>query len=363
MTTQNKLDEALYLIALAMLPKIKDFDKRTLLEKHGSASHVFYAMRESEQFADVEWPIENAKKEIDFIQTHSIKLISILDLDYPQKLCHCPDAPILLYYKGNGDFNLPYLISIVGARKHTIYANKIINECIEGMAHLPIGIISGLAQGVDGLAHQKALEKNLPTWAVLGHGLKQIYPPTHRSLAAKMLATGGLLTEFSSDMAPLAFHFPKRNRIVAGMSDATIIIESSLTGGSMITASLALQYNREVFAVPGKIYDSNSAGCLDLVKNHCAQLYHGPEHLLAMLNWPAAPLQKPVKPVPTIALNITPSQKMVLLYIENQGPVHFDNIAARCMMQPGELSTILLHLELEDMIIKMAGGRYARNLP
>ena len=355
-------NETLYLIAFAMNPSIKEVDKKNWLEQYGSATHLFDASQNDAALQCIQWPLEQAKKEMDFILAHQIQVISILDNNYPSRLKHCPDAPILLYYKGEGNFNKPHLISVVGARKHTIYVNKIVNDLIEGIAHLNIGIISGLAQGVDGLVHQKALEKNIPTWGVLGHGLQQIYPPMHRKLAIQMLSNGGLLTEFYSNTAPLAFHFPKRNRIVAGMSDATLIIESGLQGGSMITASLALQYNREVFAVPGKLYDEKSQGCLDLVKNHIAQLYHGPEHFLNMVNWPPAPTTNQVKQNTTLQMSMDPTQKMILLYIENQGPLYYDNLSTHFKLPPGQLASNLLALELAGMIMKIAGGRYARNL-
>ena len=250
MDTENSIDELIYLIALSKLKSISEIDKKNILIQLGSAKKVFDYCKSTEALQNIYWPLEIAIREIDFISKHSIKAISILNKDYPNRLQHIDDAPLLVYYKGKGDYQLPYLISIVGTRAHTKQAFAMIQDLIEGMKHLPIGIISGLALGIDTIAHKTALDFKLPTWAVLGHGLDMIYPTQNRKLAIGMLEQGGLFTEFTSKTSPLHFHFPKRNRIVAGLSDGTIVVETDTKGGSMITAGLAFKYNREVFAAP-----------------------------------------------------------------------------------------------------------------
>ena len=362
MQPYNHPEELIYLIAFSMLKSINECSKKKCIEQFGSAKNAYDAFQEDAQLCQYKWPFDKAKKEIEFINKHQITAITIKEANYPNRLLHCEDAPIVMYLKGNPQFNLPHLISVVGSRRHTIQVNKIVKELIEGLQHLPIGIISGLAQGVDGIVHQTALQKQLPTWAVLGHGLDQIYPPQHRSLAIKMLTDGGLITEFASNTPPLSFHFPKRNRIVAGMSDCTIVVESGLKGGSMITASVARDYNREVFAVPGKIHDPRSEGCLSLIKKNTAQLYHDPTHLLECLNWPSAPPKLPIISTPTLQLNLKETHKILLLYIENQGPLHYDILSTQFKLPPSQLAQILLELELKGFIYRQAGNLYARKL-
>jgi DNA processing protein len=355
-------EELLYLIALSKLKPIGDIDKRNLLIQHGSAKQVYDYCKSTEALQNIYWPLEIAKKEIDFISKHSIKAISIVDTDYPSRLLHCDDAPIILYHKGVGNFQLPYLISIVGTRAHTKQAFTIIKELIEGLKHLNIGIISGLALGVDTIAHQTALSFQLPTWAVLGHGLDQIYPTQNRKLAIAMLENGGLFTEFSSQTSPLHFHFPKRNRIVAGLSDATIVVETDTKGGSMITASLAFKYNREVFAAPGKIHDPKSKGCLALIKNNIASMYHDPIHLLEALQWPVPSIPKIKKPSNQLSFYWDEITKQIVEFIDIHSPVQEEEILAHFSMEGNLLGSKLLDLELDGIIERQAGNQYARKI-
>ena len=246
-------EELMYLIAFSKVKNISDIEKKEQLLQFKSAKSIYEFCATQPLLDKMIWPLEASRQEIDFILKHQIQVLCVLDMDYPNRLKHCEDAPIILYYKGKGDFQLPFLISIVGTRAHTRQAFTIIKELTESIQHLPIGMISGLATGIDTIAHRAAIENKIPTWAVLGHGLDQIYPTQNRKMAIDMLEHGGLFTEFTHQTSPLQFHFPKRNRIVAGMSDATLVIETDVKGGSMITASQAFKYNREVFAAPGKI--------------------------------------------------------------------------------------------------------------
>lgn len=355
-------EELLYLIALSKIKPISDLDKRNLLIQHGSAKQVNDYCKYFSALNSLYWPLEAAQKEIDFISKHSIKAISILDTDYPSRLLHCDDAPIILYHKGVGNFQLPYLISIVGTRAHTKQAFTIIKELIEGLKHLNIGIISGLALGVDTIAHQTALSFQLPTWAVLGHGLDQIYPTQNRKLAIAMLENGGLFTEFTSQTSPLHFHFPKRNRIVAGLSDATIVVETDTKGGSMITASLAFKYNREVFAAPGKIHDPKSKGCLALIKNNIASMYHDPIHLLEALQWPIPSIPKIKKPSNQLSFYWDEITKQIVEFIDIHSPVQEEEILAHFSMERNLLGAKLLDLELDGVIERQAGNQYARKI-
>ena len=360
-------EEILYAIAFTMLPGFNERQRKNIIEHYGSALAI-YQQREkkNEAFASINlvqknillgpWPLKEASSELNFITKHNIQCISLKDSRYPNRLLHCEDAPTLLYVKGNENFNLPYLISIVGTRQHTVQVNRIIKELMEGLTHLNMGIISGMALGVDAIAHQTALTYKIPTWGVLAHGLDQMYPLEHRKLAIELMQNGGLITESRKESIILPYCFPKRNRIVAGMSDATIVVETALKGGSMITANLAFDYNREVFAVPGKIHDSKSKGCLALIKRNKAHLYHDAENLLEALGWPMAEKNSPPK---ELEFTFSPEIKTVLAHIEAHGPIHRELIANELKINTSKLSNLLLSLEMNGEIQLLAGNRYA----
>jgi DNA processing protein len=362
MDTQNSIDELIYLIAFSKLKSISEIDKKKIFIQLGSAQQVFEYCKASQELHHVYWPLDIAKREIDFITKHAIQSISMLDKDYPQRLIHIDDAPLLLYQKGKGNIHLPYLISIVGTRAHTRQAFTIIKDVIEGIKHLPIGIISGLALGIDTIAHKTAIDFKLPTWAVLGHGLDMIYPTQNRQLAIGMLEQGGLFTEFTSKTSPLHFHFPKRNRIVAGLSDATIVVETDTKGGSMITAGLAFKYNREVFAAPGKINDPKSKGCLALIKNNIASVYHDPVHFLEAMQWPIPEKPKIRKQNQQMNFEWDQITQQIVEFIDIHSPVQEAYIHEHFSMEPALLAAKLLDLELDGAIERQAGNQYARKI-
>ncbi len=362
-------DELFYTIAFSLLPGFNNTNRKIILESFGSATAVFEERKKAQHAFPIfdlvhknillgPWPLQEAAAEIKFMQQHDILGLSVLHKNYPDRLLHCPDPPTVLYVKGESNFNLPQLISIVGSRQHTIQVNKVIHTLLEGLAHLKIGVISGLALGVDGIAHENALKQKIPTWGVLAHGLQLVYPIQHRRLAIKMLDHGGLITEYTKDIQPLPFCFPKRNRIVAGMSDATIIVETDIKGGSMITANLAAGYNREIFAVPGKIHDTKSAGCLLLIKEQKATMYYDPIDFLEKMNWPAK--NEIITEQVQLALVLDPTEQALLSLIELKGPIHKDQICTELGMQNSQLATHLLHLELSGYIHLQVGNTYSR---
>ncbi|NBT08200.1 MAG: DNA-protecting protein DprA [Chitinophagia bacterium] len=360
-------EEILYAIAFTMLSSFNERQRKNIFEFYGSALAI-YKQRENKNsaFSNLElvqknillgpWPLKEAGSELNFIMKHNINCITLKDKLYPNRLLHCDDAPTLLYIKGKENFNLPYLISVVGTRQHTVQVNRIINELMNGLCHLNIGIISGMALGVDALAHQAALAYKIPTWGILAHGLDQIYPMEHRKLAIDVMQNGGLITESRKESIILPYCFPKRNRIVAGLSDATIVIETAIKGGSMITANLAFDYNREVFAVPGKIHDSKSKGCLALIKRNKAHLYHDVENLLEQMGWPLAEQNSPQK---ELEFTFSPDSKRVLAHIEAHGPIHRELIANQLKINASMLSNLLLSLEMKGQIQLLSGNRYA----
>lgn len=354
--TNTEEEAILYNIAFSMLDGVAEKQKRAMLRYYGSAIAIYNVRKQNK----IDWPIDTAKEEINFIQKHHIQCFSLTDKHYPDRLFNISDPPLVLYTKGCTQFNLPQLISIVGTRQHTFQVKKVVQELIAGLAHLQIGIVSGMALGVDGIAHQLSLENNIPTWGVLAHGLDTIYPNQHRRLAIKMLNNGGLITECPQKTITMPYQFPKRNRIVAGMTDATIVIESAEEGGSMITAKLARGYDREVFAVPGKIHDAKSKGCLWLIKNNIATMYHDPIHLLENMNWPKAETTHPIttNSNTVLALSLSPILQSIYLLIQSQGPIHKDAIALQLAIASSELSAHLLSMELNGLIHLQAGNLY-----
>lgn len=229
--------------------------------------------------------LKDAEQEYNFIQKHGIEIVWIEDKGYPLRLKNCDDAPILLYYKGSARLNFPRVISIVGARNATPYGTKICEDFIQHLKDYDVHIVSGLAYGIDSLAHKDALKYHIPTIGVLGHGLDRIYPSAHRELASRMLKNGGLLTEFPTGTNPESQNFPMRNRIIAGLADVTVVIEASQKSDALITAEIANTYNRDVCAFPGAIDQRYSAGCNYLIKTHRAHLIRHAADLAYLMNW------------------------------------------------------------------------------
>lgn len=358
----------LYALAFAQMHGIKTYLRTSLIKIYGSANAIYQERQKgAAAFSDIEissretimaaWPLKAAATELETITRLNINSICLEDAAYPNRLFECEDAPTVLFSKGLKKWNLPFLVSIVGTRNHTLYADKVIQELLEGIAHLNLGVVSGLAIGIDGIVHQKACQLKIPNWGVMATGLDAIYPAQHQSLAKKMMEYGGVLTENPTATPPLPFQFPKRNRIVAGMSDATIVIESATQGGSMITAGLARGYNREVFAVPGKIFDEKSKGCIALIQSNTAQIYHSPTHLLECLGWALS--DTPSQKQHAIPITLTPICEEILVCIAQQGPIHRDQLANRFNLNIALLSTHLLTLELNGLILPHGGAFYS----
>ena len=294
-----------------------------------------------------------AEKEWNYCEKNQLQHLFILDENYPRRLKQCQDAPIMLYFKGTCDLNQKKIISIVGTRNETNYGQKILEELVSAFAHKNILVVSGLAYGVDIRAHRLCLENKIETVAVLGHGLDRIYPSSHRSTASKMIQNGGLLTEFPSNTNPDRENFPMRNRIIAGLSDATIVIESKESGGSMITADLANDYSRDVFAYPGDVDRMYSAGCNALIKNQKAHLITKSADLLKIMNWE----NKTIKKQKLIALDLSSEEQEIVHLLNEQGEVHVDTVIQALNLQPSKLSVLLFNLELKNVIQALRGNR------
>lgn len=296
---------------------------------------------------------EKAEQELQFIQSNNIKVTYFQDENYPDRLKHCIDGPVMLFTSGNIDLKNKKIISIVGTRQITSYGMEFCRKLIEDLAPLDPVIVSGFAYGVDIYAHQLAMDNNLQTIGVMAHGLNQIYPKTHKKYVAKVEQNGGFMTEFWSSSNPDKENFVRRNRIVAGISEATIVIESADRGGSLITANIANDYNRDVFAVPGRTTDKYSQGCNNLIKTQKANLLTSAADLVYILNWEIESKTKPVQK--QLFVTLEPDEQKVYDYLLKNGKELMDIIALRCDFPIYKISGMLLNMELKGVIRPLPG--------
>jgi DNA processing protein len=353
-----------YLLALLKVEGVGDIMAKKLLTHFGKAETVFTT--KTNQIAAIDGVgsvllknlkdksiFEKASKELDFIKANDIKVSFYQDENYPERLKHCFDSPVLIFSAGNINLKNKRIISIVGTRQITSYGTDFCRKLIEDLAPLDPVIVSGFAYGVDIVAHQIAMENNLQTIGVLAHGLNQIYPKTHKKYVAKMEENGGFITEFWSSSNPDKENFVRRNRIVAGMTEATIVIESADKGGSLITANLANDYNRDVFAVPGRVTDKYSQGCNDLIKTQKASVLSSAADLIYMLNWD---IEKKVKSIQkSLFVDLEPDEQKVYDFLIKNGKELLDIIALQCDFPIFKISGILLNMELKGVIRPLPG--------
>ncbi|MBI2270348.1 MAG: DNA-protecting protein DprA [Bacteroidetes bacterium] len=360
-----------YKIGITLIPGIGDVLAKNLISYCGSIEGVFKEKKAKLQkipgiglvLADAirnHNVLERAEQEIRFIEKYKIAPLFYLDDDYPQRLKHCHDSPVMLYYKGKADLNTKRVVGVVGTRNATLYGKKICQDLVSGLADHDVLIVSGLAYGVDICAHKAALTNDLPTIGVLAHGLDKIYPAAHRSTAEKMLAKGGLLTEFLSQTQPDRENFPKRNRIVAGMADATIVIESKDEGGSLITADIANSYNRDVFAFPGKVDDEYSVGCNQLIKNNKAALIESAADVLRLMGWEKQKQKKKTVQQRSLFHNLSPEEEAVVAILREK-PVGIDELCLTAKLNMSKVSMLLLNLELTGVVRSLPGKVYSLN--
>lgn len=363
-------EKTLYQIALTKIKGVGISLARALMQTVGDEEAIFKESRKllekipriSPQLVDeIRSPrvIEEANNELQFIEKNKIKPLFFTDSNYPQRLTNCIDAPILLYDKGNTDFNRDKVISIVGTRNATRYGRDFCENLIKSIAddHPDMLIVSGLAYGIDICAHRAAVNNNLSTVAVLAHGLDRIYPHVHRSTAIDMLNNGALLTEFPSETNPDRFNFVKRNRIVAGMSDAVVVIESAAKGGSLITADIANSYFREVFAVPGRVFDKESEGCNKLISNNKAILLQDPESLYNQMGWTKD--NKSNKPIQReLFVSLTKDEERIFKVLNNGESKQVNMISLELDVPVADLFFTLLELEMKGLVKALPGGMY-----
>lgn len=357
----------LYQIAVTLIPGIGDIVGKKLISYCGSEEAVFSEKRH----ALIKIPgigeatvnnivnqsgFERAEQEINFIIKNNITPLFYTDIRYPRRLNNCEDSPLMLYYKGNADLNNNRVISFVGTRRATSNGRTICEKFVEGLKSKGILLVSGLAYGIDSYAHIAAINSGIKTIGVLGHGLDRLYPSQNRNLADKMIEQGGLLTEFRSKTKPDRENFPKRNRIVAGMSDAVVVIESAASGGALITADIANSYNRDVFAIPGRLSDEYSQGCNRLIKTNRAVLAESAVDIAYILGWDDSKAE--VIKQRNMFFSLTDDQKLVLSIIEKNDEISVDNIVITSKLSTSKVASALLSLEFEGLIRTLPGKLY-----
>ena len=354
-------------LALACNPGIGSVTGRALLNHFGTAEAVFKAKKShlmslsgiGEKTADLilsKKGFDRAEQEQKFIDKYKIKPLFFANDDYPSRLKNCYDAPLLVYFKGEADLNAAKIISIVGTRNATSYGKELCQQLIGGLKPHNVLVVSGLAYGIDIMAHKACLKENIPTIAALGHGLDRIYPALHRPQAEKMLENGGLITEFPSGTNPDRENFPKRNRIIAGIADATIVVEAGIKGGALITAEIANSYNRDVFAFPGRVTDDFSAGCNYLVKTNRAHLISGVKDLEYILGWTENTLKKIQQT--SLRLNLSVDEKKVTDILNEKGLTGIDSLALAIKLPQSKLAITILGLEMQGIIVALPGKMY-----
>jgi len=360
-----------YLIDLRHVPNIGNAAARSLIAYCGSAKDVF--KKPGPQLLKIPGigpkmvqsikgfkQLELIRKELDFIQKNQIDFIPYYSNMYPKRLKDLLDAPLYLFYSGNADLNPSRSIAIIGTRKPSNYGKAVIRNLLKDLGKYKCTVVSGLAYGIDTLAHKYALENALPTLAVMGNGLKRIYPSQNRKLATEIQSNGALLTEFVSDTGPDRENFPQRNRIVAGMSDATIIIETGVKGGSMITAEIAYSYQRDVMAFPGDINREESKGCNKLVKIQKAVLIESAEDIAWNLGWDIQNAESSKGASFRTLENLNEKERSIMQLLDDNQRIHIDKIRQAFQENSAELAGELLNLELKGLIKPLPGSYYQK---
>lgn len=358
-------------IALTLINGVGNSIARNLISYLGSEEAVFLEKKSlllkipgigerlARELTNHQDALQRADQEIDFILKNNISVHYYKDESYPSRLRECNDAPLLIYSRCKADFNSRHIISVVGTRNATEYGKKMCRELVLGLSELPsLLIVSGLAYGVDICAHKAALDAGIPTIGVVAHGLDRIYPGHHRSVAIQMLEKGGLVTEYLSCTNPDRQNFIQRNRIIAGMADAIVVVESGLKGGALITADLGADYNRDVFAFPGRSGDQWSKGCNFLIKNNKAGLIESAEDLLNNLGWISTGIS-PKNHQTFLFPELTDTEAAVYAAIQKHGQaIQVNELSLKLQLPYQQLSALLLSLEFKSVVRSMPGNRY-----
>jgi len=361
-------DEVFYRIALSKVENIGVKSAKKLINHFGSARELFALdardlmqvrgmnmVRASAILSFDGW--DDVEREMDFASKNEIRVLSHTDGEYPNRLKHCEDGPLVLFVKGDANLCSQRMMSIVGTRKSTSYGRQMTRRIVEDLVPYRVTVVSGLAYGIDFEAHKACLDFEIPTVAVLGHGLNKVYPFSHTPLAEAIVEAGGaLVSEFTTDTKPDRENFPMRNRVVAGICDATLVVESAPQGGSIITADLANGYNRDVFAVPGKLGDERSEGCNRLIKTHRAALFETVKDLEYVMGWTVSEESKVIQK--KIFVDLSPEEEAVLKMIVEQGRIQIDELSLSLKSPVSTTMIHLLNLELNGLVRSLPGKFY-----
>ena len=363
------MNDLQYQIALTLIPGIGDISGKKFVHYCGSASAIFEETRKSlekisgmreatiEAICNPKEYLKRAEEEIVFIEKNDIRPLFFLDSDYPRRLLQCDDGPMMLYYKGAANLNANRVVAIVGTRNITDYGKENCNQLVQDLVQDNVLIVSGLAYGVDTCAHKAALKNNLPTVGVMGSGMQMIYPAANKKLATDMLERGGVLTECMSGTQPDRENFPRRNRIIAGMADAVVVIESALKGGSLITADIANSYSRDVFAYPGRVMDLYSQGCNYLIRTNRAHLMESVLNLRYVMRWDS---ESKVEKHTALFREFTDEEKLIMDCFGSNAVISLDDIIVKSELPTTKIAALLLNLEFDGVLMALPGKRYQK---
>lgn len=368
-------EETLYTIALTRVPGLGLIQALDIYKRVGSAQKIFEhnndiqelipdaTPRLCESMRKAQEAVERAKVELEFANKKQIRCLCYNDENYPQRLKDCDDAPLVLFYMGNADLNQKHIVSIVGTRQCTQYGKDILrNFCADMKYYCPQTlIVSGLAYGIDVCAHKEALKNGYETVGVLAHGFQTLYPPIHRDTALAMLKQGGLVTEYMSDLGPDKPHFVARNRIVAGMSDATIVVESASHGGSLITANLAMDYHRDVFTFPGNVNAEFSVGCNNLIRDNIASLITNAEDFIHAMKWDDERVKNEIKSQGierSFFTQFTDEEQIIINILLEEDNQQLNLLAIKSGLPISKITAIMFELEMKGCVKLLPGGIY-----
>lgn len=359
----------LYQIAITQLPMVGSINAKKLIAYCGSCEavlkskyhHLIKIPGIGDQIAkaitfSAKAALERAERELAFIEQEKIQALFYLDEEYPRRLKHCEDAPIMLYHKGNSIFENQRCIAIVGTRKATDYGKRLTEKLVADLVPYQPLIVSGLAYGIDICAHRAAIKNKLQTLAVFAHGLDMVYPAQHKNSAVQMLSQGGWLSDYPSNTNPDRENFPSRNRIVAGLVDAVIVVEAGAKGGALITADIANSYQRDVLAFPGRVDDAFSAGCNKLIKQNKAALIEGVDDIAYACGWELK--EKKQVTQNRLFIDFTAEEQAVVDALKSQPELLIDDLSQQVSFTVGKLSSILLSLELKNVVKSLPGKVY-----
>lgn len=364
--------ERIYQVALSLVDGVGSVLYRQLINHFGDAKRVFEAKKGDllrisgigntiiENFSKHGELFNRAESILNQAEKENAKIIFFNEEDYPSRLKNLYDAPAILYYKGNATLNHPRTIGIVGTRKMTDYGRQITEDIVEGLRNHNVQIISGLAIGIDGVAHRSALKNNLSTVGVMANGVDSVYPSSHKKIAEQILENGALISENPFGVKPLAQLFLARNRIIAGLSDVVIVVESAKKGGAMVSAEFANNYHREVFAVPGTLANRYSEGCNKLIQQNKALIYTSVEDIIEAMNWDVenADNQRVKEKEPQIDLSKLTNEEASVISVLKNGEMQIDDLSWQTQIPLNRLASLLLNLEFQGLVKAMPGKKF-----